>query len=191
MGQFIMVCYFAVFILALGGCAPSTANKPNAPSASASTGSQGAGQGEGARGKTGESATQPGSLDALRRGESSATSAAGPLKDIFFDFDRYDLKADARDTLKANAEWLKNNASSRIEIEGHCDSRGTAEYNLALGAKRAQTAKDYLATLGISAERLSTISYGAEIPACREENESCWSRNRRARFVIVPGRPAS
>src|SRR5919197_3259265 len=155
MVQFRMSCYWlsAALILVLGGCAPSTATKPSTPSPSASTGSQGAGgqrQGEGARGKTGESTTSPGSLDALRQGQGSATPAASPLKDVFFDFDRYDLKADARDTLKANADWLKNNASAKIEIEGHCDTRGTAEYNLALGAKRAQTAKDYLASLGIS-----------------------------------------
>jgi len=192
MGQFRMVYYCAVLILTVGGCAPSTATKPN--TSSPSTGSQDAGgqwQGEGARGKTGESTTSPGSLDALRQGQGSATPASSPLKDVFFDFDRYDLKSDARDTLRANADWLKGNPSARIEIEGHCDSRGTAEYNLALGAKRAQAAKDYLATLGISPERLSTISYGAEIPVCREDDESCWSRNRRARLVIVPSRPAS
>jgi peptidoglycan-associated lipoprotein len=195
MVQFRMVCYWvtAIFVLSLAGCAP-TATKPSSSSSSPSTGSQaGAGQrqGEGARGGTAETTTSPGSLEALRQGQSSATPPSSPLKDVFFDFDRYDLKPDARDTLKDNAEWLKRNSSARIEIEGHCDSRGTAEYNLALGAKRAQTAKDYLATLGISPERLSTISYGAEIPVCREENETCWSRNRRARLVIVPSRPAS
>ncbi|HYY24952.1 MAG TPA: peptidoglycan-associated lipoprotein Pal [Candidatus Udaeobacter sp.] len=196
MVQFRMSCYWltAALILVLGGCAPSTATKPSTPSPSASTGSQGAGgqrQGEGTRGGTGESTTSPGSLDQLRQGQSSATSASSPLKDIFYDFDRYDLKADARDTLKANADWLKNNPSARIEIEGHCDDRGTNEYNLALGAKRAQTAKDYLVTLGIPAERLSTISYGEEIPVCKEQEESCWQKNRRARFVVVPSRPAS
>jgi peptidoglycan-associated lipoprotein len=196
MAQFRMPSYWLTIalILVLGGCAPSTATKPNTPSPSASTGSQGAGgqrQGEGTRGGTGESTTSPGSLDQLRQGQSSATSASSPLKDIFYDFDRYDLKADARDTLKANADWLKNNPSARIEIEGHCDDRGTNEYNLALGAKRAQTAKDYLVTLGIPAERLSTISYGEEIPVCKEQEESCWQKNRRARLVIVPSRPAS
>jgi peptidoglycan-associated lipoprotein len=196
MAQFRMVCYWvaAGLIFAAAGCAPTTATKPSTSSSSGSTGSQAGGgqrQGEGARSGTGESTMAPGSLDALRQGQSSATPAASPLKDVFFDFDRYDLKADARDTLKANADWLKSNASARIEIEGHCDTRGTAEYNLALGAKRAQAAKDYLASLGVAPERLSTISYGAEIPVCREENEGCWSRNRRARLVIVPGRPAS
>jgi peptidoglycan-associated lipoprotein len=123
--------------------------------------------------------------------EGKTARAAGPLKDIHFDFDRYDLRADARETLKANATWLQNNPSARVEIEGHCDERGTNEYNLALGAKRAQSAKDYLVTLGISAGRLSTISYGEEIPVCKEASEQCWSQNRRARFVILPTRPAS
>jgi peptidoglycan-associated lipoprotein len=101
------------------------------------------------------------------------------------------LEGEARETLKANADWLKKNPAARVEIEGHCDERGTNEYNLALGAKRAQAAKDYLVTLGIATERLSTISYGEEIPVCREQNESCWQQNRRDRFVIIQARPAS
>ncbi len=133
----------------------------------------------------------PSSLEALRRGESPATPASSPLKEIYFEFDRYNLRADARETLKANAAWLKANPSARVQIEGHCDERGTDEYNLALGARRAQAAKDYLVELGISADRLSTISYGEEIPVCREQTEACWQRNRRDRFVIVPARPAS
>lgn len=131
------------------------------------------------------------SLEALRKGESTATPASSPLKDIQFDFDRYDLHADARETLKATADWLKRNMSMRVEIEGHCDERGTNEYNLALGAKRSQAARDYLVTLGIHADRLSIMSYGEEIPVCKEHNEACWARNRRDRFVLVPARPAS
>jgi peptidoglycan-associated lipoprotein len=119
------------------------------------------------------------------------TAAAGPLKDIYFEYDSADLRNDARETLRANADWLKKNPSARVEIEGHCDDRGTNEYNLALGAKRAQSAKNYLTTLGIAADRLSTISYGEEIPVCKEQNESCWRQNRRARFVIIASRPAS
>jgi peptidoglycan-associated lipoprotein len=79
----------------------------------------------------------------------------------------------------------------RIEIEGHCDERGTSEYNLALGAKRAQAAKDYLVTLGIPADRISTISYGEEIQVCKQAIEDCWRQNRRARFVVMQSRPAS
>ncbi|HWP23027.1 MAG TPA: peptidoglycan-associated lipoprotein Pal [Candidatus Binatia bacterium] len=129
------------------------------------------------------------SLEALRRGESTATPASSPLKEIYFDFDRYDLRSDARETLKANAGWLKTNLSAVVQIEGHCDERGTTEYNLALGAKRAQAAKDYLVTLGVAAERLSTISYGKELPVCTEHTEACWQRNRRDRFVIQSPRP--
>lgn len=182
----------ALFLIA-GGCAPTTPNKPDvgSPSGSGTTASQGSGQGEGQRGGTRESSTDTSSLKQLQEGKAPVTPATSPLKDIFFDFDRADLRADARDTLRANADWLKSNQSVRIEIEGHCDERGTNEYNLALGAKRAQSAKDYLASLGITSERLSTISYGEEIPVCREHEESCWRQNRRARFVIIPARPAS
>ena len=129
------------------------------------------------------------SLDALRSGQSTASS--GPLKDVLFAFDRAELSEAARGTLKANAEWLKKNAAARVQIEGHCDERGTEDYNMALGAKRAQAAMDYLNTLGIDGKRLSTISYGEEIPACRESTEDCWAKNRRARFVIVSGGPSS
>jgi peptidoglycan-associated lipoprotein len=128
--------------------------------------------------------SQSSSLEQLQQGEPLGTSASSPLKDIYFDFDRYDLRADARETLKADAEWLKQNPAGSVQIEGHCDERGTAEYNLALGAKRAQTAKDYLTTLGIAAQRLSTISYGQELPVCTEHNEDCWQKNRHDRFVI-------
>ena len=131
------------------------------------------------------------SLDQFREGKSSASSASGPLKDVLFEFDRYDLTTEARDILRSNAEWLKKNASTRVEIEGHCDERGTNEYNLALAAKRAQTIRDYIVTLGITPDRISTISYGEEIPACVENNEGCWRQNRRARFVLASGRPAS
>jgi peptidoglycan-associated lipoprotein len=133
-------------------------------------------------------ATTDSSLDALRRGE---TPAGGPLKDVNFAFDSAALSETARATLRANADWLKSNSAARVQIEGHCDERGTAEYNMALGAKRAQAAMDYLTTLGIAANRLSTISYGEEIPVCKEKTEECWARNRRARFVVSPGKPAA
>jgi peptidoglycan-associated lipoprotein len=186
-------CGLVTIILAAAGCAPSATNKPE-PGAASSAAAKPAAQtpGEGQRGATSESTTQgQSSLDQLREGKPPVTPASSPLKEIFFTFDRYDLEGDARETLKVNADWLKRNPAARIEIEGHCDERGTNEYNLALGAKRAQAAKDYLITLGISTERLSTISYGEEIPVCKEQNESCWRQNRRARFVIIQARPAS
>jgi peptidoglycan-associated lipoprotein len=129
------------------------------------------------------------SLEALRRGESAVTPRGSILKEIFFDFARYDLSTEARATLRAAADWLRDNPAVRVEIEGHCDERGTNEYNLALGAKRAYAAKDYLVSLGIAENRLSTISYGEEIPVCRESNEECWQKNRRDRFVTLMGKP--
>jgi len=195
MNGFRMTRYTSFAALCLiAACAPATPNKPDlaSPSGSASTGAQRpGGVGEGERGGPRESTTGASSLKQLQEGKTAATPASSPLKDIYFDFDRADLRGDARDTLRSNADWLKNNPSARVEIEGHCDERGTNEYNLALGAKRAQAAKDYLVSLGITGERLSTISYGEEIPVCREQAESCWHQNRRARFVIIPGRPAS
>ena len=129
-------------------------------------------------------ASQRSSLEQMQQGKPVGTPQSSPMKDIYFDFDRYDLRPDARTALKANADWLKQNPSAAVQIEGHCDDRGTAEYNLALGAKRAQAAKDYLTTLGIFQERLSTISYGEELPVCKEQTEDCWQKNRHDRFVI-------
>lgn len=189
-------CYKFLFILAftLASCAPSATPGPESGAGSSGAGlagSPGAGAGEGTRGGARESDTGASSLKQLQEGKSPVTPASSPMKDIYFGFDRYDLSSDARTILRANADWLKNNSTARVEIEGHCDDRGTNEYNLALGAKRAQAAREYLTTLGVAAARLSTISYGEEIPVCKEASESCWSQNRRARFVILQGRPTS
>jgi peptidoglycan-associated lipoprotein len=131
------------------------------------------------------------SLDALREGRQGVTPASSPLKDIYFDFDSFELRMDTRETLTANAEWLKQNASVRVEIEGHSDDRGTNEYNMALGAKRAQVTRDFLVTLGVPANRLSTISFGEEVPVCSERTDECWAKNRRGRFVIIAVRASS
>ena len=189
-----VVTSLMVMSLAIVGqaCAPSATSKPTSslpPTASDS--SRSAAAGEGQRGPAKESTTGKSSLDDLKSGKAPVTPASSPLKDVFFEFDRADLSADARSVLRANAEWLKTNPAVRVEIEGHCDERGTSEYNLALGAKRAQAAREYLATLGVASARLSTTSYGEEIPLCKEASESCWKQNRRARFVIVQSRPAS
>ena len=124
-----------------------------------------------------------GSLDRSKSG--MQPGEGGPLADVHFEYDRYDLGDQERSTLQQNADWLKQNAAAKVEIEGHCDDRGTVEYNLALGAKRAKSVKDYLVTLGIPSDRLSTISYGEELPLCHEENESCWQKNRRAHSVVL------
>jgi peptidoglycan-associated lipoprotein len=106
------------------------------------------------------------------------------LKPVFFDFDKYDLRDDARATLAANAEWLRANGKWRVLIEGHCDERGTNEYNMALGDRRANAAKSYLLSAGIGAERIRTISYGEERPADPGHDETAWAKNRRAEFVL-------
>src|SRR5712672_2288260 len=108
----------------------------------------------------------------------------GPLSDIHFAYNEYTIEAQDGSVLRSNATWLQTNANSRVQVEGHCDERGSEEYNIALGAKRAQAAKDYLVTLGIPGSRISTISYGKELPVCTEHDESCWAQNRRDHFVV-------
>ena len=105
--------------------------------------------------------------------------------DVYFDYDKYDLKPDARQGLQKNAAFMREYPQLVFAIEGHCDERGTNEYNLALGERRANAARDYLSSLGISGEAVRTVSYGEERPTRMEHNEGCWSRNRRAHFVLV------
>jgi peptidoglycan-associated lipoprotein len=108
-----------------------------------------------------------------------------PLQDVFFGFDRSDLSEQSMERLTRNSAWLKRWTSTRITVEGHCDSRGTAEYNLALGERRARAVRDYLVSLGVPAERILIVSKGKEQPFCNEESESCWSQNRRGHFLIT------
>ena len=117
------------------------------------------------------------SLDDLNR--------ESPLKPVFFELDSPDLSSAAQATLQANAGVLKQYSTWQITIEGHCDERGTAEYNLALGERRALAARDYLVSLGIGANRVRTVSYGKEFPFDPAHDESAWSKNRRAHFVIT------
>ncbi len=107
------------------------------------------------------------------------------LKDIHFDFDRYDLTPTAREILSQNGELLLKHSRANIQIEGHCDERGTIEYNLALGDRRSTSAEQYLIALGVSPNRISTISYGEEMPVDPGHTEEAWAKNRRAHFVIV------
>jgi peptidoglycan-associated lipoprotein len=131
------------------------------------------------------------SMEAISRGVAAVTPPGAALKDVYYQFDSVELEGEAIEILKKNAEWLKANPKARVEVEGHCDDVGSAEYNLALGAKRAQTAKDFLVSQGIASERLVTISYGKEAPACFELTEECRVRNRRARFVMFTELPTS
>ncbi len=107
------------------------------------------------------------------------------LTDVHFDYDQFTLRDDARAALSNNADWLKLEYNTAvIEVEGHCDNRGTDQYNLALGERRARAAMEYLQSLGIPANRLKMVSYGEERPQCSEDTESCWQSNRRAHFQI-------
>ena len=105
--------------------------------------------------------------------------------DIYFDYDESSLTDDTRQKLSRNADLLKSQPQFSVTLEGHADSRGTNEYNLALGERRANAVKDYLGSLGVGGERLRTISYGEERPVCTEEVESCWSQNRRVHMIIT------
>ena len=105
------------------------------------------------------------------------------VKDAYFDYDKAAIRPDAREALSQTAQFLRSYPQVRVTIEGHCDERGSTEYNLALGDRRAQAAKDFLVSLGVTADRMDTISYGKERPACNDHNESCWQQNRRGHFV--------
>ncbi len=115
----------------------------------------------------------------------AAAAKESEFADIYFDFDKYDLKPEARDTLKKLAEYLTANKGAKAVIEGNCDERGTVEYNLALGEKRAMSAMKYLVSLGVDKKQLKTISYGKERPLDPGHNEEAWAKNRRDHFVVT------
>ena len=108
-----------------------------------------------------------------------------PLGDAFFDLDQSTIREDARASLTTNANWLKRWTATRITVEGHCDERGTAEYNLGLGERRANAVKAYLGELGVPGDRITVVSKGKEAPFCTEKNEACWQQNRRGHFIIT------
>jgi peptidoglycan-associated lipoprotein len=112
-------------------------------------------------------------------------NAKKPLDDVFFELDKSDLSAAARSSLQKDSDWMKRWSTTKVTIEGHADSRGTSEYNLALGERRANTTRDYLVTLGVPVTRVSVVSKGKDQPFCTEENESCWQQNRRGHFIIT------
>ena len=115
----------------------------------------------------------------------SQLNAEKPLGDVFFDLDASTIREDGRAALATNATWLKRWTNTRISLEGHCDERGTAEYNLGLGERRAAAAKAYLVELGVPADRIIVVSKGKETPFCTESNEACWQQNRRGHFLIT------
>ncbi len=114
----------------------------------------------------------------------AAATAEASVKDIYFDFDKSNIRPDAREVLKANADYFLKNSAAAIIVEGHCDERGTAEYNMALGQRRAQEAKKYLVNLGVKGSAIKTISYGKERPVDQGRDEQAWAKNRRAHFAV-------
>jgi peptidoglycan-associated lipoprotein len=142
--------------------------------------------GLGGPGGMGDSGIPPGGGGTLSKYQKGTLGNGdeGPLKDIHFGYNDYTIQPQDNDILRANADWLQQNRTTRVQVEGHCDERGSEEYNIALGAKRAQAAKDYLQTLGINADRISTISYGKELPICQDHTDDCWSQNRRDHFAV-------
>jgi peptidoglycan-associated lipoprotein len=155
----------------IGSGPGTTATTPGAAG-----GAAGGGTGPGVAGATGT--TIP-SLPSPK--EFVETSA---LKDIFFEFDKYEIRPGDAKILEENARWLKQNGNALLLIEGHCDERGTNEYNLALGERRAKATRDHLVSLGIEGSRITVISYGEERPLCTERAETCWTKNRRAHFLV-------
>jgi len=109
------------------------------------------------------------------------------VHDVYFDYDAYNVRGDAQQTLQADAQWLKAHPNAKIQIEGHCDERGSTEYNLTLGDNRARAVRDALAQMGVNSSQLSVISFGKEKPFCSESNEQCWQQNRRGHFVLGAG----
>ncbi len=114
-----------------------------------------------------------------------APAPASPLKDVFFDFDKFNIRDDQKAALNDNVAWLKANARVKVTIEGHCDERGTAEYNLGLGERRGKAVKEYLVGAGIAADRIATVSYGEERPFVLGHDENAWKWNRRGHIVIT------
>ncbi len=162
-----------------------------------SAGGTGAGSGAGGAGAAGAGGVGAGGAAGAGAGGAAATGTTIPslpspkefvesaaLRDLYFDFDRYDVRAGDKGTLDENAKWLKSNQSALLLIEGHADERGTNEYNLALGERRAKATRDYLVSVGIDAGRITVISYGEERPTCTEKADGCWAKNRRAHFLV-------
>jgi peptidoglycan-associated lipoprotein len=165
----------SILTFALAGC---SSKKPSG------VGEGGLGSNPGGLGQEGVGGTGGSSLSQFQKGQ-LGSGEHGPLNDIHFDYNDYTVREQDSEILHSNADWLGKNPARHVQIEGHCDDRGSEEYNIALGAKRAQAAKEYLQTLGVTGDRMSTISYGKELPLCTEHTEDCWAQNRRDHFAVT------
>ena len=188
----VLIVPAALLVLAVTGCAKQPATMP--ASATAPAPSSGSMSGSRPQPTAAQSGAGGGASLGAVSGSAAGTATDRPsprdfsvnaaLKDINFDFDKYDIRPSDAKILDASAAWLKSNPRNLLLIEGHTDERGTAEYNLALGERRAKAAMSYLVALGIQANRISIISYGSEQGLCKERGEACWARNRRDHFLV-------
>lgn len=189
----IVPLFVLVVVLIMQGCGPKQVSVPLSERIGSTTGQTGAGgqtageDSEGGRaGGVIEENLLGGAKDQRDAGMSAAAGEnqlAPRLQDIFFDFDSYIVRNDDLPTLKEIAAWLTTRPEVAITVEGHCDERGTTDYNLALGQKRAEAAKDYLIKMGVSEKRVKTVSFGKEAPIDPSHTENAWQKNRRAHFV--------
>ncbi|MBI3456844.1 MAG: peptidoglycan-associated lipoprotein Pal [Candidatus Rokubacteria bacterium] len=210
MGQKPWQWHFAIVILcvvgmALSGCATKSGSAAGnglgagsttgtGPGGMAATAGTGAGSGSDATSGDGTGGAGSGSLLAGVAGATGTSLPALPppqefmelsaLRDVHFEFDRYEIRAQDRPILEENGKWLKANPAALLLIEGHADERGTNEYNLALGERRAKVTRDYLISRGVQPVRITIVSYGEERPLCMDRSESCWAQNRRSHFLV-------
>ncbi len=187
MKKFALISLVAAFALVVSGCSKVEKNPPNAGQKLESSAAKQA-KGEGGPEAVGAGAVKEGTVVEKGLQEKEGEECAlREFPNIHFAFDRYDLNDEARRILAEIAEYMKRCPDITLTIEGHCDERGSNEYNLALGWKRANEAKRFLVTLGVDPSRITTISYGEEKPLCFEHNEACWAKNRRDHFDFCRG----
>src|SRR5262245_29918442 len=173
-----------LLVVLLAGCAKQPVSSGGTASAPAPDGARMEGAGTAGGGSFGAGGSGAGALSGAQRPAISDFVAAPDLTDVHFDFDRADIReADAK-LLDGHAGWLKSHASHFVLIEGHCDERGTHEYNTALGERRARATMNYLVPRGVAANRITLISYGEERPLCSQHDDACWAKNRRAHFMV-------
>jgi peptidoglycan-associated lipoprotein len=174
-----------VLLLGGAGCAKMMGSTdPSESGASSLTGEPGTARSAGGAGAAGGRGGLTGTESGAMRPAPAAYASLPDLKDIHFEFDKADIGAEAAKILEVSAGWLKANPKYLVMIEGHTDERGTNEYNIALGERRARASRNYLVSLGIAARRISVISYGEERPMCMSSAEECWAQNRRAHFGV-------
>ena len=183
----VLVAMFVIMVVVLAGCASSASKEGEGSSSDtlANSGSSGSASSVDGSGKVGARGRSSGAVSGVVSRPAVKDFAENvALQDIHFDFDRYEIRPDDARILDANAEWLKTHPEYLLLVEGHADERGTSEYNLALGDRRARSSLNYLVAQGVKANRITTISYGEMRPLCRESSESCWAENRRSHFAV-------